>query len=392
MSTQAMLPRTGSVTTHVSVSRKHEQQAPPQLPAQVSGQGMLFQSTGITVMELIRQYWEHAIIYYRLLDGSQTGEVDAVRQSLRPLARLFGDVPADLIGPKRLKQVREEMIALGWCRNQVNQQVGRIKRMYRWGVENELVAPSVYHGLQAVAGLKMGRTLAPEGDPVKPVPLPLIEAALVHVSRQVGTMIRLQLLTGMRPGEVLIMRTCDIDRSDTVWVYRPSHHKTEHHHHTRTVFLGPQAKELIKPFINELCPGAFLFSAADADQERRAEQHKQRKTPMNEGNVPGSNCKKRPQKTPGDRYRGDSYRRAIKYALLKAFPVPPGLSPQQADQWRHEHHWHPHQLRHNAATQLRKDFGIDAAQTILGHKSLAVTQVYAEKDEEAAVKIMRQVG
>ena len=31
------------------------------------------------------------------------------------------------------------------------------KRMFKWGVENELVPPSVYHGLQAVAGLKRGR-------------------------------------------------------------------------------------------------------------------------------------------------------------------------------------------------------------------------------------------
>lgn len=120
--------------------------------------------------------------------------------------------------------------------------------------------------------------------------------------------------------------------------------------------------------------------------------HKQRKTPLDQGNAPGSHCKKKPVKTPGPRYRGDSYRRAIKYALIKAFPVPPGLTPPQAAQWRREHHWHPHQLRHNAATQLRKEFGIDAAQTILGHKNLVVTQVYAEKDEEAAVKIMKQFG
>jgi len=42
--------------------------------------------------------------------------------------------------------------------------------------------------------------------------------------------------------------------------------------------------------------------------------------------------------------------------------------------------WHPHQLRHNAATQLRKEYGLEAAQVILGHKTITVTQVYAEKN------------
>jgi len=37
--------------------------------------------------------------------------------------------------------------------------------------------------------------------------------------------------------------------------------------------------------------------------------------------------------------------------------------------------WHPNQLRHNAATSLRKEFGLDVARVILGHSSPAVTEV-----------------
>lgn len=80
------------------------------------------------------------------------------------------------------------------------------------------------------------------------------------------------------------------------------------------------------------------------------------------------------------------------YGCKRAFPVPVGMDEAQAKQWHREHHWHPHQLRHNAATRLRKEFGIDVAQVVLGHKTLTVTQVYAEKDVESARKIMLQVG
>lgn len=37
-------------------------------------------------------------------------------------------------------------------------------------------------------------------------------------------------------------------------------------------------------------------------------------------------------------------------------------------------------MRHNAATSLREQFGIEASRVILGHTSPAVTDVYAEMD------------
>ena len=83
-----------------------------------------------------------------------------------------------------------------------------------------------------------------------------------------------------------------------------------------------------------------------------------------------------------------SYARAITRGLKIAFPTPTELDPLQAKARRREHHWHPHQLRHNVATRLRKDFGIDVAQMVLGHKTLSVTQVYAEKNVESAQKVM----
>ena len=60
--------------------------------------------------------------------------------------------------------------------------------------------------------------------------------------------------------------------------------------------------------------------------------------------------------------------------------------------WRKAHRWHPHQLRHNAATELRKEFGIEAASIILGHRSAAITEVYAEQDTQAAIAAMVKVG
>ncbi len=54
--------------------------------------------------------------------------------------------------------------------------------------------------------------------------------------------------------------------------------------------------------------------------------------------------------------------------------------------WRKSHRWHPHQLRHNAAAELRKEFGLEAGRIILGHCSAVITEVYAEKDEHQAIR------
>ena len=51
-----------------------------------------------------------------------------------------------------------------------------------------------------------------------------------------------------------------------------------------------------------------------------------------------------------------------------------------------------HQLRHNAATFLRKEFGLEAARVILGHRSAAITEVYAELDHQKAVEAMLKIG
>jgi hypothetical protein len=54
--------------------------------------------------------------------------------------------------------------------------------------------------------------------------------------------------------------------------------------------------------------------------------------------------------------------------------------------------WHPHQLRHNFATNIRREFGADAALTLLGDKTTRMIDIYAEKDGAKASDIIERVG
>jgi site-specific recombinase XerC len=60
--------------------------------------------------------------------------------------------------------------------------------------------------------------------------------------------------------------------------------------------------------------------------------------------------------------------------------------------WLADHRWTPNQLRHSAATEIRRRFGLEAAQTVLGHSKADVTQVYAERDYALAANVARQIG
>ena len=78
----------------------------------------------------------------------------------------------------KLKAVRHKMIEAGLLRGVVNQRVGRIVRMFKWAVAEEMVPEGTWGALTTVAGLERGRTAARETDPVCPVHDADVEAVL----------------------------------------------------------------------------------------------------------------------------------------------------------------------------------------------------------------------
>src|SRR5262249_1507473 len=152
----------------------------------------------------------------------------------------YGSTPAAEFGPLALKAIRQAMIVEGLGRRTINQRVARIVRVFRFAVENEFVPADLHHALKAVPGLRRGRSAAKESKEVRPVDDPRVDAVEPFLSRQLWVVVQLQRLTGMRSGEVLQMRTCDLEMSGAVWEYVPDRHKTEHHGKARRIFLGPR--------------------------------------------------------------------------------------------------------------------------------------------------------
>ncbi|MEX2174602.1 MAG: site-specific integrase [Pirellulaceae bacterium] len=358
----------------------------------------------LTLVELAARYKTFAKGYYRK-NGKVTSEVDAFLSVAKVLTGMYGRESANDFGPLKLQAVQQAMIRLGWTRRNINKQQQRIVRMFGWAVSQELVKPDVAHALREVKGLHKGRTDAKESPPVLPVDLSVVNATLDHLPPIVADMVRLQRLTGCRPEEVCLVRPCDLDRSGSAWAYRPHSHKTSHHGRERVIFVGPKGQDVLLPYLLRDAE-SYCFDPAEGERKRRDVAHALRTTPPGHGNRPGTNRKRKPARQAGQRYTTNSYRRAIHRACELAFQMPDNLRKRPtgetaeqknerlklARQWRVKHTWHPNRLRHSAATEIRKRFGLEAAQVTLGHSAADVTQIYAERDLEKAAAVMAQIG
>jgi len=372
----------------------------------------------LTVNELVLAFLDYADAHY----PPEGREARQFKLSLRPLRKLYGHAPAASFGPRALKAVRQAMLdarrfrvrfedgrewwaaeeqvrAAGdgrearrkkeWkpvevlaedkalCRNVVNRRITRIKTVFKWAVEQELLPGGVYHALQAVRAMPPNAQGVRHTAPVGAAFWESVEAVLPFCPPPVAAMLRLQWLTGMRSGEVRRMRTCDLDRADPAcWLYRPGSdagphgaHKNAWRGQDRVVPLGPQCVEILTPFLRA-DPAAFLFCPARAEAARNA---------LRRGDKPPRKPKRRrkgpPRRPPGACYTAHTYPQAVRRACAKA-----GVN------------FHPYMLRHGRKMVVERAAGSDAARAVLGQKSIDSTAHYGELDVKAAADVMRKIG
>ncbi|MFN3194238.1 MAG: tyrosine-type recombinase/integrase [Aureliella sp.] len=354
--------------------------------------------SGATIAMVITDYLDHCESYYPKTSNSETCQS---KIALRFLADYF-DEPAAEFGPLKLKSVRDRMVQCTvkhsgrpYSRQYVNRLVSRICRMFRWAAENEIVGVDIYRALANVPGLKRGRTNAIEAPKVMPVDIEIVEKTLEHCTPVVADMVRLQLLAGMRPGEVCALTPAMINTRGSVWEAELPEHKTAWRGKQRLIFLGPQAQKIASPYLRR-APDEPLFSPKESELWRREKASASRVTPLNCGNRPGYSAKTRSGekqiRAVGNCYTTASYGRAIRYACKKAFPLPDGATSAQIAEWKKKWWWAPNRLRHAAATKVRQQHGLEAAQVLLGHSSADVTQIYAEANREKGKEVAASFG
>ena len=287
----------------------------------------------VSVHEVVLAFMRHAETHY-LKNGKLTDEYHCLKSAACPLVHLYGETDAAQFSGPALKAVRLRMIELGWSRRYINKSVGRIRLMFRHAVSDDLIGPDVLAKLETVAPLLKGRSAAVELPRRTAVPQENIEAVRNDVNPHTKDLIDLALLTGARPGELCGLTGEMLDRTGEVWTATLGDHKMIHLGQARVIGFGPQSQLILRRYL-KADPTQKLFPI-------------QRRT----------------------------FSENIKASCLRlGLPVFTG-------------HW----LRHNAATDIRKESGLDGAQAVLGHSDAKTTEIYAHLDTSRIVEIARKRG
>ncbi|MEO2036276.1 MAG: site-specific integrase, partial [Planctomycetaceae bacterium] len=181
---------------------------------------------------------------------------------------------------------------------------------------------------------------------VMPVDAVHVDAILPHLSPDFQDTVQFIRATGCRPGEARTMRVADVDREK--WLLKLSQHKTAKKGKARVIPLPPSVYDILLPRL--LRPDdAFVFGTDD-------------------GTKP---------------YEKRSLGRAIDLTIKR-------LNRQRVEAREPLiEHWHPYQLRHSRATEVREQYGLEVAQVIMGHSKIDMTQHYAIVTEEKAAEVRK---
>jgi hypothetical protein len=177
------------------------------------------------------------------------------------------------------------------------------------------------------------------------------------------------------------------------------------------IAIGPKAQELLEQFPTE-SPGEYVFSPRRAIEDWKAARSTARQTPRYPSHMRRNSEKrlKGAQRVIGERYTTEALDRAVARVCDRLHPPPSSLARKAGESeknwtrrltidqkaelkaWRASHSWAPNQLRHTRGTTLRRIYGLEAAQSVLGHEKVNTTEIYAAKNIALAAKVASEIG
>ncbi len=308
--------------------------------SETANSGPLVLSGSLLLSEALELYRQHAHTHYT--DSRTLGRIDRAIAATTSHAA----TEASSFRAKALRDVRAHLLTEipALSRRYVNHLCAAIKAAFAWLASEELVPADTLASLRAVRALEAGRG-GEERLPVPPADPDAVIATLPFLPLVVRDMVRLQLLLGCRPGELVRMHRDEIStqrdelvsiagtgrtvaaievNGKPVWFYCPGKHKNKHRGKPRVIAIGPEAQAILIPCLM----AGFLFR------------------PVSERGCP----------VPGECYGVQSYSRAVRRAIKRAKRK--GVAVAE---------WTPLGLRKTAAERAADVMDAESAGAMLGH-------------------------
>ena len=134
-----------------------------------------------TIGELVLAFTEQVVERRYVKNDLPTSEQASYRTALRPVTRLYCDIPAADFQPRDLKRCRDQLVLQGYTRQRINQHVQRIRRCFKWGVSEGMVPAVTWQALGSIEGLRAGEG-GRESRKIPPVPDAQVEAVRPFVT------------------------------------------------------------------------------------------------------------------------------------------------------------------------------------------------------------------
>lgn len=276
---------------------------------------------------------------------------------------------------------REGGVDIQFSRVYCNDLVKRFKRFIRWAMGEGSIDTDTALRLDAVEPLKRGKSEARETRKVTAVSWADVQRTLPFFTPTIATMVQVQFLCGMRPGEVCGMKRADIDRKGVmvegvrIWLYAPEEHKGAWRGQELEKAIPPLAQEMLTKWEQRGDCGDYFFSPRQATKDAYG---------WNGPWVVGEKAEWDKTLTKlAECYKTTIYDAAVKAGVERAVGVVADLRP-----------WTPNQLRHGMATLLRATpgIGIEGASAYAGHRNIDTTLIYAHRTREQIARIAAQFG
>lgn len=371
--------------------------------------------THLTVMHVAAEHLQWAKGRYQK-DGEATGELQRVKYAIGSLNEVCARMPAKEFSPLKLQAVIRHMLRApvkenpmakkkrenegkpapeprALARSEINARIRRIKRCFKWAASQELVPASVYHGIQTVAELRRGESGVREAPKVGPVDEATFKATLPYMAPLVRVACELMWYTAARPHEVVILRPCDVDRSDPeVWVYTPKRSKIDHlleDGERREIFLGPEAQRALAPLLERTLPTTHVFDPRAAMAEFYRKARAERVTELWPSHVlhQARRAAARKRRVLGHHYDVASLTQGIARAIKRANRA------RKKDGLDELPHWTAGQVRHAAADRIGESASGEASSLMLGHASQETTRrFYRTRNRRLAKETAAELG
>lgn len=289
-----------------------------------------------------------------------------------------GDIYWSEFGTAQYMQLQEALIAEGRTRRRINVICSGVRTWLKWCYLQNLIGRQLHHDFKDVPHVRRDQGGVKESRKIKGIHWDKVQPVLDYMSPVVAAMVTVQFWSGMRPGEVCAMRFGELKFDDPdAWMYLPEAHKNSWRDHDLIKGIGRIGQQAMSPFLDR-CEDDddYVFRPIYAMEWRaylaeEASSREDRACKVFPSEVKAREHRKQTrraiwQDTLCPCYGANSYGQAVTYAFEKAERQNVSLEV-----------WSPGRLRHGIATMLRQAGRMQDAKTLLGHKHISTTEIYA---------------